>query len=109
MNRSDRTFDAAHAEWLRVRTAVIEESLRKPDKNSEQRSGAALDTVSEAEWRLIGTPAWELHEIKARAQVLQAMFDDIDIAGRPTDNRHRIMLAVLVSEILRSEISRTKP
>jgi hypothetical protein len=42
-----------------------------------------------------------LKDLKHRAEFVQQLFDASDEAGDPTDNRHRIALAVLVSEILR--------
>jgi hypothetical protein len=40
-------------------------------------------------------------EIKERARVLSEMFCVLDMNGTPADNRHRLMLTALVSEIIR--------
>jgi hypothetical protein len=42
-----------------------------------------------------------LKDLRQRAEFVQQLFDASDEAGDPTDNRHRIALAGLVSEILR--------
>jgi hypothetical protein len=62
---------------------------------------AALAALRAAEWKLLQTPATTLLEIRERSHVVLKMFCVADRDGRPTDNRHRLMLAALVSEILR--------
>jgi hypothetical protein len=42
-----------------------------------------------------------LVEMKERARALSEMFCVVDMNGRPADNRHRLMLTALVSEIIR--------
>jgi len=97
-----KQFELARAQWLHARAAVADcDTVSISEAASDEKTGAALEVLSEAEWQLIKTPATHLMEIRQRAQIVQEMFDAADDAGEPTDNRHRVMLSVFISEILR--------
>jgi hypothetical protein len=62
---------------------------------------AALDALIAAEWKLLQTLAQTLLHIRMRAEAVQEMITTADHAGRPTDNRHHLMLSALVAGIQR--------
>jgi hypothetical protein len=80
------------------------EALEVPDTDVDAYEvivAAGSDALIAAEWKLMRTPAETLLHIRMRAEVVQEMFAAADHMGRPTDNRHRLMLGALVSEIQR--------
>ena len=92
-------FTTVHAEWLRARAAVAH--CNTPEVNiTDQMVTAAIETCRAAEWKLLQTPASDLKDIRSRAKAVLEMFASAIADGEPTDNRHRLMLAALVSEIL---------
>ena len=98
-------FETARAGWLRARAVLAEcdaDALNQlPDDEADKATNAALNALGAAEWRLLRTPAKTLDDIRERAEiVLDEMFAAADKVGAPTDNRHKLMLSALVSEIL---------
>jgi hypothetical protein len=93
-------FVVAMAEWANAKAALAR-NVAIPNQG-DNCAIAELDAIIAAEWKLLRTPARTLVEIKERARVVSEMFCVVDMNGRPTDNRHRLMLAALVSEIIRS-------
>jgi hypothetical protein len=67
----------------------------------EMESWSSGDALIAAEWKLLQTLALTLLHIRMRAEAVQEMIVTADHNGRPTDNRHHLMLKVLVSEIQR--------
>lgn len=101
---SERLFEQAYAQWLHARAAVADfdaDPKALEDEGVDERGNAVLAELIKAEWRFIELPGSYLKDLKHRAEFVQQLFDASDEAGDPTDNRHRIALAVLVSEILR--------
>jgi hypothetical protein len=99
-------FLVAMTELTQARAACAACEARPPydpaDADEEEAiMTAACDALDAAEWKLLRTPAQSLLEIRFRAQVAQEMIVAADHAGRPTDNRHHLMVSVLVSEIQR--------
>jgi hypothetical protein len=94
-------FLIAYAEWLRARSAMA--ILNATPIDDDEKNDAAVDTaigiLAAAEWKLLQTPATSLAEIRRRAMIVQEMFSEEIEACDPTDNRSRLMLATLVSEI----------
>jgi hypothetical protein len=90
-------FSDACAKRLRAKAALAE--LCAGREASDEAITLALDAVSAAEWKLLQTPAENLAEIRERARIVLELFTAEDEAGVPTDNRNRLMLAALVSEI----------
>jgi hypothetical protein len=99
---SEGLFEQAYAQWLHARAAVAD---NQADSTAavEREQIAADNALCKAEWRLIEQPARCMMHLKFRAEFVQQLFDASDEAGPPTDNRHRIALSGLVSEILRYE------
>lgn len=98
-------FRIAYADWMRARATVAalevcEEVGFEAEKENERQTAAAFEVRADAEWKLMRTPAGSIVEIRYRALVVQEMFSDASWRGDPTDNRHHLMLAALVSEIL---------
>jgi hypothetical protein len=93
-------FESAYAQWISARAALAKTDTDDGVRDDEAVN-ALLDKEKEAEWRLIEAPAADLEQIRMRAMAVQQMFNDADFGGPPTDNRHRIMLYRLVSDILR--------
>jgi hypothetical protein len=101
---SERLFEQAYAQWLHARAAVADfdaDPKALEDAGVDERGEAALAELIKAEWRFIEQPGSYLKDLRQRAEFVQQLFDASDEAGDPTDNRHRIALAGLVSEILR--------
>jgi hypothetical protein len=94
-------FAIAMAEWANAKAAVAGLEATPYRLREDNRAHAALDALRATEWKLLQTPAETLLEIRERGHVVLEMFCVADRDGRPTDNRHRLMLAALVSEILR--------
>jgi len=92
-------FVIAMAEWETAKAALARMSAIPNDE--DDYAAAEADAIIAAERKLLLTPARTLVEIKERARVVSEMFCVVDMNGRPTDNRHRLMLAALVSEIIR--------
>jgi hypothetical protein len=92
-------FTIAMAEWANAKAALASKTAIPSDE--DDYAAAECDAIGAAEWKLLRTPAQTLVEIKERARVLSEMFCVVDMNGTPTDNRHRLMLAALVSEIIR--------
>jgi hypothetical protein len=90
-------FATVRAEWLRARAALVQ---FESDDSTDETMTAAIEACRAAEWKMLQTPAKDLTDIRTRAQVVLEMFAIAEIEGEPTDNRHRLMLAALVSEIL---------
>jgi hypothetical protein len=102
------SFEVANAERLAARAALAvneAEGNEAEDNEAEgdDRDGALsrlIDIAAAADWKLLQTPARSIQEIRDRARVVSEMFMDVWDVGEPTDNRHRLMLAALVSEIV---------
>ena len=92
-------FTIAMAEWANAKAALARKTIIPSDEDNY--AAAECDAIKAAEWKLLQTPAQTLVEIKERARVVSEMFYVADMNGRPTDNRHRLMLAALVSELIR--------
>ena len=90
-------FNIAYAKWLSARAAMAANNAN--DSGGDKKTSAVLDAADAAEWELLKTPAANLNDIRIRASVVLEMFAYADVAGPPTDNRHRLMLAALVAEI----------
>jgi hypothetical protein len=80
---------------------LLSPARRAIPSDEDNYAAVEYDAVKAAEWKLMRTPAQTLVEIKERARILSEMFCVQDMCGRPYDNRNRLMLAVLVSEIIR--------
>jgi hypothetical protein len=101
--RQPSVFCVAMAQWMKARAAVAARNADPYDpdeKDDDEPMAAALLAEHAAEWKLISAPANGIAEIRERAMVVQQMFNFAAWAGKPTDNRHRAMLDVLVAEIL---------
>lgn len=98
------TFEKARAEWLRARAALAEcdtDALDKlPAAKADKATSTALNALRAAEWQLLRTPARSFSDVRDRAEIVSEMFVAAQKIGRPTDNRHQLMLDALVSEIL---------
>jgi hypothetical protein len=94
------SFAAAHAEWLRARVALVEFNAATNLGDADARMDAALGACQAAEWKLLQAPARCLNDIQDRARIVTEMFAVADAAGEPSDNRHRLMLSALVTELL---------
>jgi len=94
-------FAIAMAEWANAKAALAALDATPYRLREDNRAYAALDALRAAEWQLLQTPATTLLEIRERSHLVLEMFCVVDRDGSPTDNRHRLMLAALVSEILR--------
>jgi hypothetical protein len=94
-------FTIAMAEWANAKAALAGLDATPYRLREDNRAYAVLDALRAAEWKLLQTPAETLMEIRERSHVVLEMFCVADRDGRPTDNRHRLMLSALVSEILR--------
>jgi hypothetical protein len=92
-------FAIAMAEWANAKAALAR-NVAIPNQG-DNCAIAEMDAIRDAEWNLLRTPAETLVEIKERARVVSEMFCVTDMCGRPADNRHRLMLATLVSELIR--------
>jgi hypothetical protein len=92
-------FLIAFAEWMKAR-AVNWAIEATPDADDDQVSAGNAALIA-AEWMLLQTPAKTLLHIRLRAEATQAMIIAADHQGRPTDNRHHLMVSALVSEIQR--------
>jgi hypothetical protein len=81
--------------------AALAELVVELDEDLEpaEKLSAAMDAVTAAEWKLMQTPAVGLAEIRQRAHIVLEMFSEEIEQGEPADNRHRLMLATLVTEI----------
>src|SRR5580704_15420017 len=92
------SFEVANAERLAARAA-----LAVNEAEGDDRDGALsrlIDIAAAADLKLLRTPARSIQEIRDRARVVSEMFMDVWDVGEPTDNRHRLMLAAPVSEII---------
>jgi hypothetical protein len=85
--------ECANAKAILARVTAI-------PNHEDNYAAAECDVIKAAEWKLLQTPAKTLVEIKERARALLEMFCVVDMNGRPADNRHRLMLTALVSEII---------
>jgi hypothetical protein len=100
-------FRAAIAEW-KIACAEVsaldahDDAVGINNENADRRMDAALKARADAEWKLLRTPAAGIVEMRWRALAVQEMFSRAVWEGEPTDNRHRLMLDALVSEILSS-------
>jgi hypothetical protein len=95
----DSDLATLHAEWLQARAAVAQYST--PRSADIDTMTATLEAERAAEWKLLQTSARDFNDIRTRAQIVLEMFARAETDGVPTDNRHRLMLAALVSEICR--------
>jgi hypothetical protein len=94
-------FTIAYADWMRARAEIAAcEAAPDGEIRQDERVAEAVAAIAAAEWKLVQTPAKSFLDVQARATVVRQMFDEADWEGVPTDNRHRVMLDVLVSEIL---------
>lgn len=91
------TFYDLYLQWLGTRAAIG--AIPADVDNEDQLWTEALDRVKAAEWRLLQMPAKDFADIRTRAAIVQELFTSADRDGRPTDNRHQLMLASLVLEI----------
>jgi hypothetical protein len=101
-NTEASPFLRANAELLRAKAAQAEMLLEpacEDGSDDDRKISAAMDIVTAAEWKLMQTPAVGLAEIRQRAHIVLEMFSEEIEQGEPTDNRHRLMLATLVTEI----------
>lgn len=101
MSTEPSKFMVAFAGLQRARADLATLTLNlDSSKESDNKVSEALNALTNAEWNLVRTPADGLAEIRQRALVVQEMFDMAHYDGEPTDNRHRLMLSVLIGEIL---------
>jgi len=96
----DSAFGLALVEYMKARADVVQLDVSQP--NNDDDGIAVLAALQAAEWKLLQTPSKSLCEIKRRGQVVLEMLADADFGGKPTDNRHHLMVGVLVSELLRA-------
>ena len=100
----------AHAEWVQARAALeqvdIDELSREQPTDDDQLASDALDRVAASEWKIIQTPAQNMLDVRLRAMTLQQVFFDMEMAGEPTDNRHQLMLAALIHDVLDPKFQR---
>ena len=97
----DSDLATVHAEWLQARAAVAQYSTPGSADIDDDTMTATLEAERAAEWKLLQTSARDFNDICTRAQIVLEMFARAESDGVPTDNRHRLMLAALVSEICR--------
>jgi hypothetical protein len=76
---------------------MLEKPLRKPARVGNHR---CMNALKAAEWKLIGTPAKGIVEVRERALAVEHVFRMADWMGEPPDKRHRAMLEELISDIL---------
>ena len=72
-----------------------------PDGEHEDKPiNDAIGALIAAEWKLLSTPAKGIVEVQERAVVVQHLFNEEASSGTPSDNRHRVMLDLLIAEII---------
>jgi hypothetical protein len=84
-------------EGMRARAVVAEGDVID---HGEHEYYHRMNALKAAEWKLIGTPAKGIVEIRERALAVEHVFGMADWMGEPPDGRRRAMLSALISDVL---------
>ena len=101
------SFADAYALWVAACANMAAINAADEDAATEAAVDSACKQLTEAEWRLVRTPAETMMDVRGRANAVQATFARIETDGTPTDNRHLVMLATLVADINHLSLARS--
>lgn len=101
-----KKFGTAYSAWMdaRAERAKRDDPGRFEDMAGDDEDRKTLDILhrlEEAEHKLITTPAELPFQLEQKFEVMESMISERERDGRPTDNRHMLMITSFKADLYR--------